>query len=200
MADRTCPECGRTVTRNGNPLHLTRGVCQGCYMRHWHNGTLNELAPVSEPRAPMSITPSEKACAACRVVKEIGEFNVDRSRPDGRQCSCRDCRSTKWKAKYAADPARYRDQQLQVNYGITAEQFDKMVADQGGVCAICTRAFPDDRAPAVDHDHSCCPGKKSCGRCLRKLLCGSCNRGIGLFSDDPARLLAAAAYLRGDNT
>lgn len=49
---------------------------------------------------------------------------------------------------------------------------------QGGKCLGCQRRFgyePDNR-PNVDHDHGCCPEKeKSCGKCLRGLLCPKCN-------------------------
>jgi Recombination endonuclease VII. len=47
----------------------------------------------------------------------------------------------------------------------------------------------------VDHDHSCCPGSTSCGKCVRGFLCTHCNKGIGHFSDEPARVRAAADYL-----
>lgn len=49
---------------------------------------------------------------------------------------------------------------------------------------------------AVDHDHGCCPGVASCGRCVRGLLCGTCNSMLGLGHDNPEVLENAAAYLR----
>jgi hypothetical protein len=33
----------------------------------------------------------------------------------------------------------------------------------------------------IDHDHACCPGKRSCGRCLRGLLHRTCNVAVGYF-------------------
>ncbi|WP_435613304.1 endonuclease domain-containing protein [Streptomyces sp. bgisy159] len=71
-----------------------------------------------------------------------------------------------------------------------------MLAEQGGVCAVCGHLDPAGRELAVDHDHSCCPdAAKSCGNCVRGLLCWPCNVGIGHLRDDPEILTAAAAYL-----
>ncbi len=61
-------------------------------------------------------------------------------------------------------------------------------------CAICGTT---ERRLVVDHDHSCCPGPKSCGECVRGALCGTCNTGLGSFRDDPANLEAAIGYLTG---
>lgn len=50
---------------------------------------------------------------------------------------------------------------------------------------------------AVDHDHACCPGGRSCGQCVRGILCRKCNVAIGYLNDDPALAQALADYLNG---
>ena len=84
---------------------------------------------------------------------------------------------------------------LMRTFKITPAEYDEMLKSQGGTCAICYQDDPSGRRLAVDHDRSCCPGKKSCGKCVRALLCGNCNRGIGMFQDDPKVAQAAVDYL-----
>lgn len=81
------------------------------------------------------------------------------------------------------------------NYGISIEQFEKMLEMQGGVCAICHRPetqilYGKVRLLSVDHDHIT--------GAVRGLLCSECNRGIGQLGDDPLRVESAARYLRGE--
>lgn len=82
-------------------------------------------------------------------------------------------------------------------YGLTDEQFWSLLASQDYSCAICRVPFEAGRYNRVhiDHDHACCPAGGSCGECVRGMLCRSCNQGLGLLDDDPARLRAAADYL-----
>lgn len=67
-----------------------------------------------------------------------------------------------------------RSSHLKRTYNITAEEYDARVASQEGACAICERK-PRKYKLSVDHDHDCCPGPRSCGRCIRGLLCSGCN-------------------------
>jgi hypothetical protein len=60
---------------------------------------------------------------------------------------------------------------LKYTYGITAEQYEGMLASQDGYCAICRQPPKGDRPLAVDHCHRS-------GR-VRALLCVSCNRFLG---------------------
>lgn len=88
---------------------------------------------------------------------------------------------------------RQRARNLMVNYGLTIEQADAMVAAQGNLCAICGEPpKPDGVRSAsrlhIDHDHES-------GR-VRGLLCNHCNRGIGAFRDRPELLELAILYLR----
>lgn len=80
---------------------------------------------------------------------------------------------------------RARDRKLRRRYGITLEQYNQMLAMQGGVCAVCRRS---QSAPLhLDHDHDT--------KVIRGLLCRRCNRFIGLAHDDADILRAGAEYL-----
>lgn len=93
---------------------------------------------------------------------------------------------------------------------LTVDRYKQIRDRQGGTCAVCRRcAYRDPQVGAVplyvDHDHDCCPGRESCGRCVRGLLCSGCNGTLGelelwgvercLFRDQPEWLAAAHAYL-----
>lgn len=87
-------------------------------------------------------------------------------------------------------------------YSLSPEDYQRLYEAQGRRCAICRRAGgvttrPDrQRRLAVDHDHSCCPGPTSCGRCVRGLLCAPCNSMLAHARDDPELFRRAIRYLR----
>lgn len=63
---------------------------------------------------------------------------------------------------------------------MSIEEYDELAEKQNGKCAICKQT-PKTKLLAVDHDHSCCPTNKTCGNCVRGLLCSSCNTALGVL-------------------
>lgn len=80
-------------------------------------------------------------------------------------------------------------------YNVSEEHIADMVATQNESCAICARPFGTSKNMHMDHDHSCCPGRASCGSCVRDLLCLDCNRLLGGARDDVSVLYSAISYL-----
>lgn len=80
-----------------------------------------------------------------------------------------------------------------MKYGITAEKYQTMLEIQNNQCAICKQEF--QKSTCIDHDHSCCPGAGSCGKCVRGIICNDCNVGLGRFKDNPRILQEAIDYL-----
>jgi hypothetical protein len=84
--------------------------------------------------------------------------------------------------------ARHHSGAYLKKYGITREDYERMLADQGGRCLLChTDKCEDGGKLCVDHDHA--TGK------VRGLLCRACNLMVGNSGDSPERLRLAAAYL-----
>jgi hypothetical protein len=78
-------------------------------------------------------------------------------------------------------------------YALTPHDFNERLARQNGKCAICDEVTSGHWA--IDHDHTCCPGSETCGRCIRGILCVSCNQALGLFRDSVPTLRRAIKYL-----
>jgi len=80
-------------------------------------------------------------------------------------------------------------------YGLTTEQYQDIFNKQNGVCAICKKPEIVRKNLSIDHDHRCCSHHKSCGKCIRGLLCFRCNQALGLLNDDIFILESARLYL-----
>lgn len=93
-----------------------------------------------------------------------------------------------------------RASHLWERYKLTPEQWDSIFQAQGGCCANpkCRTTEPGKNGWHTDHDHSCCAGtcKKSCGKCVRGILCGNCNRALGYVDDSVEKLEGLIDYLR----
>lgn len=170
------PEC------DNKPKAL--GLCTGHYGQK-RRGQI-PLTPLREKtRSDIRDEWGHKKCAGCKEWQPIENFwNVSNPHSrDGLNSSCKTCE---------------RSRMIERRYNITAKQYDELMEKQGGVCAICQRD-PGENNLAVDHDHSCCPDrKKSCGYCVRGLLCSDCNGAIGMLQESPLIFARALSYLGGD--
>lgn len=72
-------------------------------------------------------------------------------------------------------------------YGMTFDDYDKLLAKQGGVCGICKQSPKPGKILGVDHCHA--------SGVVRGLLCDYCNQALGLFKDNTQALLSAVDYL-----
>jgi hypothetical protein len=136
--------------------------------------------------------PKRKECVDCTVQQPEGveRCAAGKWHSIGR-CKCRKTPKRLWpcdQKEHEHYRRTARNAQLQRSYGITLEEFNRMEKEQGGVCAICASPPRHNRALSVDHNHL--TGK------IRKLLCQNCNAALGMFKDDPERLIRAADYLR----
>jgi hypothetical protein len=153
-----------------------------------------------------------KTCRECETEKPITEFYEIPNGRDGHRNECKECTKARNRRAYRADPAakhartraweaanperrdyHFRRSHLQRTYNMSPEGYAAKLAEQGGVCAVCQEP-PGKQHLAVDHDHACCPGVRSCGRCVRGLLCNTCNSGRGRV-DDPVWLRRRADYV-----
>jgi hypothetical protein len=89
----------------------------------------------------------------------------------------------------------HRASYLKRMYHLTVDGYNFLLEKQYGVCAVCYLPPAPGKFLKVDHDHSCCPGEKSCGKCIRGLLCSNCNSGLGMFKDNFTNLNMAIDYL-----
>lgn len=154
-------------------------------------------------------------CRICKADNKVkDEMAVDSSRKSGLRNYCKTCHNEREVVK-RQNPDRIqknkdwvRDnpdklKQYRLNkYNMTSEQYDDMLAAQHGLCKICSWLLSDDTRgtrPCVDHDHSCCSGKNSCGKCVRGIICDDCNTALGKFKDDVDTLRSAIKYLENVN-
>jgi hypothetical protein len=88
---------------------------------------------------------------------------------------------------------RWNQKHKLTRYGLTQADFDRLLEAQGWACGMCREQFEGGDAICVDHNHACCPDeKKSCGKCVRGLLCVSCNTALGIIE---RKYEMARAYL-----
>jgi hypothetical protein len=160
-----------------------------------------------------------KRCKKCGEVKPLEDFYRASGMADGHRSDCKTCNLATKKVWYArnreaviakvkawqrehrdvvnewhrayreANPTAMREWHLKHAFGMTVSDYDALLVEQGGGCAICGKP-PGKTALHVDHDHE--TGE------TRGLLCVGCNNALGQFKDDLGLIARAAAYLERD--
>lgn len=156
--------------------------CKECAREKYHVPARQRKRKIVKP------VDGERSCVTCNCTLRVSQFTWESDKGRFRP-QCKSCHSARMKLLRDGDPLAYRDKIIRRKYGISLAEFDEMLALQGGGCAICgSTVNPDARSLAVDHCHGT-------GR-VRGILCGRCNKAIGLFNDDPLLLEKAVIYLR----
>jgi hypothetical protein len=124
-----------------------------------------------------------KRCRDCDEVKQVAEFPRNKNSRDGWHLYCKPCHNMRSEETRQRLYGGGRHYHLKRRYGIGADDVERMVAEQGGLCAICRQA------PAEHVDH--CHDKGH----VRGILCFNCNGGLGQFRDRVDILKKAIDYL-----
>jgi hypothetical protein len=161
-----------------------RGFCNkhdGRYQRHGDPGIVQKHTVSCDCYDCVDRPIGTKRCNICGECKPLAQFHRSKINADGHRRNCINCGS-------AAN--------IKFRYGLTQEVYNAILKTQGNSCAICSATEPGHTgAWYVDHDHACCPGAKTCGKCIRGLLCFKCNVLLGMAQDDIAVLKSAMSYL-----
>jgi Recombination endonuclease VII len=161
-----------------------------------------------------------KRCKHCGEFKPLDDFYGEKGGRDGKRPECKSCTSARRKQWYRknrkreiarvkawqrANPDRQkvwraknrdrlnkqlREIHLRNKFGLTPDEYDRILETQGGVCALCESPPTPGISLHVDHDHG--TGE------IRGLLCVRCNNALGLFREDPDLLKRAARYITAD--
>lgn len=163
-------DCGQYST--------VRGWCKMHYGRWYRNGSPHFVKYERRKNGDLlnRNNAGEKFCRKCEKWVPVASFWKSKYTSDGLCYYCRYCIS--------ADARNYK-------YGIDVSE---LLRDQDFRCGICNTEINESSAH-VDHDHVCCPGQKTCGKCVRGLLCVACNKGLGFFRDSTENLSNAVKYL-----
>ncbi|SFB69714.1 Recombination endonuclease VII [Nocardioides terrae] len=143
-----------------------------------------------------------KRCTRCGETKPLDDFG---RKGDRRRSHCKTCVAAYYRDYFARNPGKYAEHKARVaanrqrlmnnrvwRFNLPRETLETILSARDGMCWICG----ESPGTHIDHDHACCPGTRSCGACVRGVLCQPCNLGLGFFRDRTDVLLRAVDYLR----
>ena len=121
-----------------------------------------------------------KECRKCKIEQEEENFHICKTGKKGQIYRKPDCKPCDNKRKAEANMLK--------KFGMTPDDYNKMLEEQGHGCAICSTKEPRGQGRFhIDHCHS--TGK------IRGLLCAKCNVGLGQFDDNIEKMSSAIRYI-----
>ena len=155
--------------------------CSECYSvyRHEHEEHYRQLLKARHDVGYYQQAYSEsrsKRCPECGRTKSVREFYQRKASSDGFATYCRPCEIQK-----VGCSRRGR------KYGIAPNEYDRLLLQQDGRCAICKRLPYTKKGLVVDHCHET--------GTIRGILCSRCNSALGLLDDNPLLLEQALKHL-----
>lgn len=117
-----------------------------------------------------------KTCRVCLVSKSLDDFYNQSRNKDNKDTRCKSCVVKYQKESYDKNknPDQIKRRNLMVRYGLSLDEYNILAKDGCYICGSYEKL-------CVDHDHQCCPGKESCGNCVRGVLCWHHNLGEAKF-------------------
>jgi hypothetical protein len=184
-----CPQCRRDLPRF--EFHANRRrpnglayYCKRCAAER-SEASRRRRGISQRPRPQVPVPDGSKWCPDCATVKPLAEFARTTASASGYHTYCLVCHNARGKETKQRLYGGSREYHPRRRYGVGQADFDEMLAEQGGVCAICGAPDPQH----VDHDHRT--------GWVRGILCFNCNGGLGQFRDNPVFLAEAITYLKG---
>jgi hypothetical protein len=181
---KCCIRCHEAKPPDAYPSQLRNGVrrfttyCKECRNKALRDKRKSDPEWQAKARATTNAWRRRPENLEKRRRKDRERYASD---PEYRQRALISCRRT---------PEQNRYRTLSGKYGISVREYDALLTTQGGGCAICGRTENPGRfrqSLPVDHNHET--------GAIRGILCIDCNRGLGMFRDDPRLLRKAATYL-----
>ena len=142
-----------------------------------------------------------KRCPECKKESNKQYRKENSGQIKKRMEKYREENSEKIEQYYKENAERIKNSILLKTFKIDLKTYNSKMKEQNFSCKICKEPAKPHKSGkyyilCVDHDHSCCPGENSCGKCIRGLICHNCNRALGHFKDNPEILYKAAEYLK----
>lgn len=142
-----------------------------------------------------------KKCMTDKVLEYRGGRRFKPAQKNDTHKQCRSCGEMKIvlgnKNSYCDECVSEKNytRNIKLRFNMSLEDYKNMSLQQCGVCDIC-KTNPGDKRLSVDHDHRCCPGQYTCGKCVRSLICHRCNMVLGQIGDDVSILQSMIDYIQ----